>query len=243
MLSTLQNKKSDSYYLFFTALFSVVLVLTNIIGAKLFEGPFNPAQHALTTGILTYPITFLLTDVVSEIWGAKKANMMVYIGFMMSFIMLAIVQLALYVPAHPFWVAPDNPFGYTSTEQYQNAYASVFSVNGKLLFGSMLAFVVAQLLDVRLFHFFRRLTGGKYLWLRNNCSTWISQLADTFIVNSILFYWAFGWDFYTGIQVMITIYFYKMFIALLDTPLIYLAVFSLRKSLGLKSNETLVEAA
>lgn len=243
MLSSLQKHRADSCYLFLTALFSVVLVLTNIIGAKIFEGPFNPVQHALTTGILTYPITFLLTDVVSEIWGAKKANMMVYIGFIMSLVMLAIVQLALYVPAHPFWLTPDNPFGYTTVDQYQNAYSSVFSVNGKLLFGSMLAFVVAQLLDVKLFHFFKRLTHGKYLWLRNNASTWVSQLADTFIVNSILFYWAFGWEFSTGIQVMITIYLYKMFIALVDTPLIYLAVFALRKSFGLNSNESLAESA
>ena len=78
-------------YMILTTLFSVVLVLTNIIGVKLFQGPFNPISHALTTGIITYPVTFLLTDVVSEIWGAKKANTMVIIGFLMSIVMLLFV--------------------------------------------------------------------------------------------------------------------------------------------------------
>ena len=77
----------DQTYLICTTLFSVVLVLTNIIGVKLFQGPFNPSSHALTTGIITYPLTFLITDVVSEIWGLKKANAMVLIGFFMSFVM------------------------------------------------------------------------------------------------------------------------------------------------------------
>ena len=186
-----QKISLDQTYLIFTTLFSVVLVLTNIIGVKLFQGPFNPTVHALTTGIITYPITFLLTDVVSEIWGLKKANAMVLIGFLMSFVMLIFVQIAMYLPAHSYWVAPDNPFGFETVNEYQNAFNSVFSVNSKLLFGSMLAYMVAQLLDVRLYHMWRKLTKGKYLWIRNNGSTSISQLVDTFIVNSILFYWGF----------------------------------------------------
>ena len=228
-----QKISLNQTYLILTTLFSVVLVLTNIIGVKLFQGPFNPTAHALTTGIITYPLTFLLTDVVSEIWGLKKANAMVLIGFLMSFVMLIFVQIALYLPAHPYWVAPDNPFGFEVVGDYQNAFNSVFSVNGKLLFGSMLAYMVAQLLDVRLYHMWRRITKGKYLWIRNNGSTSISQLVDTFIVNSILFYWGFGWEFWQGISVMLTIYFYKLILAVLDTPLIYLSVAMIKKKFDL----------
>ena len=228
-----QKISLEQTYLILTTLFSVVLVLTNIIGVKLFQGPFNPTAHALTTGIITYPITFLLTDVVSEIWGLKKANAMVLIGFLMSFVMLIFVQIAMYLPAHPYWVAPDNPFGFETVNEYQNAFNSVFSVNGKLLFGSMLAYMVAQLLDVRLYHMWRRITKGKYLWIRNNGSTSISQLVDTFIVNSILFYWGFGWEFWQGISVMLTIYFYKLILAVIDTPLIYLSVAMIKKKFGL----------
>lgn len=229
-----EYSRSELTYLVITSLFAVVLVLTNVIGAKLFSGPFDPANHALTTGILTYPITFLLTDLVSEIWGKRRADYMVYIGFVASLLMLGVVQLALWLPPHPYWVAPDNAFGYASPDDYQRGFASVFSVNGKLLFGSMLAYMVAQLLDNRLFHFWRRVTRGRHLWLRNNGSTLISQLVDTAIVNSILFYWAFGWPFWQGVQVMVTIYGYKALLAIIDTPLIYLAVAGLRRFLGLR---------
>jgi len=228
-----QKISLDQTYLICTTLFSVVLVLTNIIGVKLFQGPINPGSHALTTGIITYPLTFLLTDVVSEIWGAKKANTMVLIGFLMSIVMLVFIQIAMYLPAHPYWVANNNPFGFETMNEYQNAFNSVFSVNGKLLFGSMLAYMVAQLLDVRLYHMWKKFTRGKYLWIRNNGSTSISQLVDTFIVNSILFYWGFGWEFWQGISVMLTIYFYKLILAVLDTPLIYLSVAIIKKKFNL----------
>ena len=230
-----QKISLNQTYLVFTTLFSVVLVLTNIIGVKLFQGPLNPSAHALTTGIITYPVTFLLTDVVSEIWGQKKASAMVLIGFLMSIVMLLFVQIAIHLPAHPYWVAPNNPFGFETTSDYQNAFNSVFSVNSKLLFGSMLAYMVAQLLDVKLYHMWRRITKGKYLWIRNNGSTSISQLVDTLIVNSILFYWGFGWEFWQGISVMLTIYCYKLILAALDTPLIYLVVAFIKKKFDLQN--------
>ncbi|MFK7930118.1 MAG: queuosine precursor transporter [Myxococcota bacterium] len=234
----------ERVYLFLAATFAVLLVLTNIIGIKLFYAPayevtstvlfFIPrsdAGFALTTGILTYPLTFLITDVVSEIYGKKRADFMVGLGFAMSLLMLAIGQLAMWVPAHPYWAPPEGGF-YDSVEGYQLAFESIFSLNGYLLLGSMLAYGVAQLIDNWLYHFYKRLTRGKHLWLRNNGSTMVSQLFDTAIVNSILFYGAFGWDFWQGVEVMITIYFYKLMIAALDTPLIYAGVWGLKKMLG-----------
>lgn len=234
MTSSSVAQDKDRVYLFLVCSFVVVLVLTNVIGIKLFSSPLG---HALTTGIITYPLTFLFTDIVSELWGAQKANRMVLLGFLMSLLMLAIISIALYLPPHDYWVpasqgwpSPDQPpFGYRTAAEYQNAYASVFSVNGKLLFGSMLAYMVAQLLDVRLFHFWKRVTKGKYLWLRNNGSTVISQLVDTVIVNSILFYWGFNWPFWQGVEVMLTIYLYKLALALIDTPFIYLGVGYLKR--------------
>ena len=121
--------------------------------------------------------------------------------------------------------------GKSAVEGYQHGFESVFSLQGILLFGSMLAYMVAQLLDVRLYHFWRKVTKGKHLWLRNNGSTMISQLADTAIVNSILFYVGFGMDFTTGLKIMVTIYFYKMMIAAIDTPLIYLGVHYMKRLL------------
>jgi uncharacterized integral membrane protein (TIGR00697 family) len=208
----------------------VVLVLTNVIGIKLSRAPFTP-EFALTTGILTYPLTFLFTDLVSEIYGKKRADFMVVVGFFMSLLMLAIVQLAVFVDPHPYWVPGTGAF-YADVDGYQHAFKSVFALNGILIFGSMLAYLVAQLIDNYLFHFWKNLTKGKHLWLRNNGSTWVSQLFDTLIVNSILFFIGFGMDYATGFKIMATIYVYKLILAALDTPLIYLGVYILKKILA-----------
>ncbi len=220
----------ERVYLVLAAAFVVVLVLTNIIGIKLFRAPFNP-EFALTTGILTYPLTFLITDVVSEVYGKKRADFMVVLGFAMSALMLALVQIAIHVPPHPYWVPPQSPF-YDTVEDYQHAFRSVFALNGVLVFGSMTAYLCAQLTDNWLYHFWKRLTQGKHLWLRNNGSTWISQLVDTAVVNSILFFIGFGMDVPTAVRIMVTIYLYKLALAVLDTPLIYLGVALVRRLIG-----------
>ena len=232
----------ERIYLVLAAAFVTTLVLTNVVGIKLFRSPYDP-EFALTTGILTYPLTFLFTDLVSEIYGKKRADFMVVLGFAMSMLMLAITQLAVAVEPHPYWVAPGGFFadGWTAAagapsqsglEGYQHAFESVFALQGVLLFGSMLAYMLAQLCDNYLYHFFKRLTDGKHLWLRNNGSTFVSQLVDTAVVNSILFYIGFGMEFWGGFWIMVTIYLHKLVLAALDTPLIYLGVWVIHKLLG-----------
>jgi uncharacterized integral membrane protein (TIGR00697 family) len=223
--------RREKIFLVLASAFVVVLVLTNVIGVKLFQAPFNP-EFALTTGILTYPLTFLITDIVSEVYGKKRADFMVAVGFGMSVLMMVILMVAVAVPPHDYWVAPVNPY-YADAAGYQRAYTSVFALNGILLFGSMSAFLCAQLTDNWLFHRLRRLTNGRHLWLRNNGSTWISQLVDTIVVNSILFYIGFGMDFMVGVEIMVTIYLYKVAIAAMDTPFVYLGIWVLGK-LGVK---------
>lgn len=233
----------ERLYLLLATSFSVVLVLTNIIGFKLFQAPFKP-DFALTAGIITYPVTFLITDIVSEVYGKKRADFMVVVGFLMSLLMLGIVQLAVYLAPHPYWVPAEAPFfqdGWTSAagaapgtalEGYQHAFHSVFALNGILLVGSMLAYLCAQLTDNYLFHFWKRLTKGKHLWLRNNGSTMVSQAVDTLVVNSILFFIGFGMDYATGFSIMLTIYLYKLALAVIDTPLIYLGVYVVDRLIG-----------
>jgi uncharacterized integral membrane protein (TIGR00697 family) len=220
------HSRYEKAYLVLSTCFVTVLVLTNVVGVKLFSSPLHE-DFALTTGILTYPLTFLFTDVVSEIYGKKRADFMVLMGFLMSLLMLAITQLAVITPPHPYW-SHAVPF-YDSVEGYQTAFESVFALQGVLLFGSMLAYLVAQLTDNWLYHRLKRFTGGRHLWLRNNGSTWVSQLVDTAIVNSILFYLGFGWAFWVGVGVMVTIYLHKVLLAALDTPLVYLAVWAVRR--------------
>lgn len=210
-------------------LFSVVLVLTNVVGVKLFalfpdgrpawmpgEGPLT-----LTSGIITYPITFLLTDLVSEIWGRRKADYLVLLGFVMSLVMVVIVQGAKVLPPSPFWAMPEQ--GAPDSAAMQHAFAVTFFSPQVLVLASMTAYVVAQLLDVRLYHFWWRLTRGRHLWLRNNGSTLISQLVDTIIVNGIFLRFALDLDWGTIGEVILAVYLCKAVLALVDTPFIYAA--------------------
>ena len=208
----------------------MLLVLTNVIGVKLFQNPLNPSA-ALTAGLITYPLTFLLTDIVSEMYGAKKANDMVYLGFFMSLLMLLVTQVAVALPPHAAWVPPESRF-FDTLADYQQGFASVFALNGTLLFASMSAYLSAQLIDVWLYHFWKRLTKGRHLWLRNNGSTLFSQLVDTFVVGSLFLVWGLGLDWELATSIMVGNYVVKLLIALLDTPLIYLCVWGIQRRLG-----------
>ena len=221
-------------------MFVVVLVLTNIIGVKLFvlfsEGRpgFWPGEGplVLTSGIITYPLTFLLTDLVSEIWGKRRADLMVKYGFAMSFVMLLMVALAKRLPPADFWTNPD--LGITDPAEMQFAFELTFFYPGLLLFSSMLAYLTAQLFDVRLYHFWWRVTGGRWMFVRNNGSTVISQLVDTIIVNSIFLHWGLDMDWPTVWSIIAAVYVCKVILAAVDTPLIYLGRALLRRWLGLE---------
>lgn len=234
--------RSDQTYVVLAATFAVVLVLTNIIGVKLFvlwpdgRPAWFPGSSALTltSGIITYPITFLLTDLVSEFWGRKRANLMVVMGFGMSLLMLGMVKLALALEPSDFWGDADAGLNASAMQQ---AFEVTFKYPGILLGSSMLAYLVAQLFDVRLYHFWWKLTDGKHMWLRNNGSTMISQLVDTIIVNGIFLTWGLGLERAVVIEIIIAVYVCKVILALCDTPLIYLGRSLLAKFFGLQVDD------
>jgi len=231
--------RAEQAYAVLVAAFSVVLVLTNVVGVKLFSFDYfglleNPIT--LTSGIVTYPLTFLFTDVVSELYGRKRADFMVILGFFLSLLMLGIVALVTGLPGSEVWVNRD--LGFNDVEGMQRAFETVFIFPVVLVAASMTAYVTAQLLDNRLFHFWRRVTKGKYLWLRNNGSTVISQFIDTIIVNSIFLGWGMGLSAEVVWSIILANYACKVCLAALDTPLIYLAVHFLRAYLKPKDDSS-----
>ncbi len=238
--STTTPERAHLLYLWYAATFAVVLVLTNIVGTKLFVldlGPLNDLVGrgqplTLTAGIITYPATFWLTDVVSEIWGRRRANAMVVLGFGMSLLMLIVVQIAKALTPSDFYTLPER--GFDTGAAMDNAFGAVFAYPHILLFASMLAYLVAQLFDVRLYHFWWRVTKGRYLWVRNNGSTMISQLVDTIIVNGIFLRFGLGWEWSAVAWVILAVYVCKMLMAWVDTPLIYLGVFATCRFLGIE---------
>ena len=215
--------KIEKAYSLFMVIFITMIVLTNIIGVKLFE--INSVT--LTTGIITYPLTFLITDIVCEVFGKKRASLMVVLGFFASILSLVFINLAVILPGSEVWI--NNSLGYNSVKDMQNAYESVFTLPGFLISASMLAYLVAQLIDVRIFHYLKKVTNEKKLWLRNNLSTMFSQLIDTIIVNSIFLYFGLNLDWDIIFKIIIASYLFKVLIAILDTPLVYIGVYYTKK--------------
>jgi queuosine precursor transporter len=216
---------SERIYLVLAALFITALVVSNLIFQKFFYWDFfGIYTFKISVGILPYPITFLITDIVSEVYGKKKANQMVTVGIFASFFSLLIVLLADAAPA-----MADSPIN-------DQLFTKVFGATAVAVFASMMAYLLAQYFDIQIFHFWKRVTKGKHLWLRNNFSTFVSQFVDTFTVLFLLS--SFGklsWEMFGTL--LLSGFLFKILIAAFDTPFLYAAVFALRKKFGLKGAE------
>ncbi|WBX77196.1 queuosine precursor transporter [Tenacibaculum ovolyticum] len=220
-----QNSQAQLIYLILAALFIASLVTSNLIFQKFFYWePFNLYRFEISVGILPYPITFLITDILSEVYGKKKANQVVIAGIFASFFSMLIILIADYVPA-----LNSSPIDNTT-------FSKVFGLSPLAVLASMLAYLFAQFIDIRIFHFWKHLTKGKHLWLRNNFSTFFSQFIDTFTVLFLLCsFKILPWNIFTGL--LISGFLFKIIVAAFDTPILYLIVFLFRKKFNLKIGE------
>ncbi|GAA4274012.1 queuosine precursor transporter [Aquimarina gracilis] len=209
-------------YLILGALFISSLVASNLIFQKFFSWDFlGIYTFEISVGILPYPITFLITDIISEIFGKRKANQIVTAGIFASFFSLIIVSVSAAVPATSWSPINDETFD------------KVFGATVIAVFASMMAYLFAQYIDIQIFHFWKRITKGKHLWLRNNFSTFSSQFIDTLTVllllcsADIIEWERFGVLLLNG-------FLFKVLVAALDTPILYVAVYFLRRRFNLK---------
>lgn len=225
-----QQQLAAKIYLYLAALFITSLVVSNLIFQKFFYWyPFDGTVlgsrlFELSVGILPYPITFLITDLISEIYGKRAANRVVTAGIFASFFSMGILLVSDFVPAMESSPVDDATF------------TKVFSLSPLAVLASMIAYLLAQFVDIRIYHFWKKLTKGKMLWLRNNFSTFASQFLDTFSV--ILLLSIFGilpWDLFYGL--VLSGFIFKVLVAALDTPLLYLFVWMFRKKFGLALGE------
>jgi len=225
------NKKdyllAQRIYLILAALFISSLVVSNLIFQKFFHWDFfGIYTFEISVGILPYPITFLITDIISEIYGKKKAHQVVTAGIFASFFSLLIVFVSSAVPATE-WSPIDNIL-----------FNKVFGATAVAVFASMMAYLLAQYIDISIFHFWKRVTKGKHLWIRNNFSTFLSQFVDTFTV--LLLLCSFGkieWPLF--IPLLLSGFLFKVLIAAIDTPFLYAFVFLFRKRFNLQRGEEL----
>jgi uncharacterized integral membrane protein (TIGR00697 family) len=232
--------KRDLLFLGLTAIFLTSLIMGNIIGTTKFVTLFsitvpnwalglvpelvrNGSTYSMIipVGLLAFPATFLATDLISELFGRKKAQLVVWIGFFMNMFMILIMTINYYLP---------NAFGISGGLQlFDGVYG--FMIGNTI--ASMVAYLTAQTIDVRLFHFWKEFTKGKHLWLRNNASTMVSQMVDTVAILFILYYAGnLGENVNTLGALFILIinsYLFKFIAAALDTPLFYAGVYWLKE--------------
>jgi len=230
-LMTLKDKlAAQRIYLLLGALFITSLVVSNLIFQKFFYWyPFNieifgTKLFEISVGILPYPITFLITDLISEIYGKRKANQVVVAGIFASLFSVLIIYVANTVPATDWSPVNDGVF------------TDVFGRTILAVGASMMAYLLAQFFDIQIYHFWKRLTKGKHLWLRNNFSTFLSQFVDTFTVLLLLCSFdVIDWSRFNGL--LVAGFLFKVLIAAFDTPFLYLGVYLFRKRFKLKVNE------
>lgn len=184
-----------------TTVLAALVVIANIIASKIvILGPLT-----VPAGILVYSATFLITDLLSEIWGKKEAHQAVWAGFYANIILVVSVWIAVAWQSAPFAI------------EFSEKFAEVLRLTPRIVLGSIIAYLASQHHDVWAFHFWKRKTGGKHLWLRNNASTAVSQLIDTVVFVTIAFAGIFP-----IVPLIIGVYVAKVAIAFIDTPFMYM---------------------
>lgn len=222
-----RNKQARFLYLLLAGIFISLIVSSNLIFLKFFEWtPVGSFTFVLSVGLIPYPLTFLVTDLISEFYGKEKASDVVKVGLVCALLIMGLTLLADAIPAREGSPVNDETFH------------SVFGLTAAAVTASMIAYLFAQLIDIRIFHFWKKKTQGKKLWVRNNLSTIPSQLVDSFAVITLLC--SFGgipWDQYW--LTVSSLFIFKMLIALADTPLFYLFTYLIKRHFGLKEMEEL----
>ena len=193
--------------LLFSGLFCACLVAADVLAAKILHiGPIS-----VPAGVFAYCITFVCADVINEIWGRRCANMVVLAGFLGLVCTFLLIQLALWCPAAPFW-------------NQEDAFRGILGVTPRIIAASLVAYLFSQFYDVWLYTLLRDRMQGRRLWLRNNVATILSQLIDSVVFIIIAFYDVMPvWPLISGQWAV------KVVLALCDTPLVYGALWCIRR--------------
>ena len=238
------RERRERVFIALAGVFLCAMTLLNVVGITRFVqlGPMS-----LAVGVLPYPITFLVTDLISELYGRARANYLVTVGLCLNAFILLCLWLGNLLPGvdptqQPPWqtlqlaeaiALPSGELTATSVD----LFALIYACTSGAVVASMLAYMAAQYCDVQLFHFFKRLTNGRHLWLRNNASTMISQAVDSVVVIGVTFGAAFLSGSLTAHAIAVLLlsnYFFKVVAALLDTLPFYFLTARLQRYLQLE---------
>jgi len=250
MIHTIIKNRPTRLFLILAGFFITNALIAEFIGVKIFSLEstlgWNPAaiglfgnkySFNLTCGVLLWPVVFVMTDIINEYYGTKGVKFLSWLTIGLIAFGFIMVFGAIQTAPNSWWITSKKVAG---IENMNTAYNAVFGQGLGIIIASMTAFLVAQLVDVLVFHKIKKVTGERKIWLRATGSTVISQLIDSFIVLLIAFYfypkWVPGqgepWPFDQIIAICIVNYIYKFSMAILLTPVIYLVHARIEKYLG-----------
>lgn len=243
MLNHFLKDKPAKLFIFFTAFFVANALIAECIGGKIFSLESTFGQHplnltlfgekglglSLTCGVILWPLELVITDIINDFYGPKAVRRISYIA--VTFIAYAFIMFygAMSLPAAGFWPGSQVNNGVPNMNA---AFNSVFGQGMWIIVGSLIAFLVSQVIDVTVFHQIKKRTGEKKIWLRATGSTLVSQLVDSFIVLFIAFYIGQGWSIQRVLAICLVNYAYKFVVAILLTPVIYLVHNAITKYVG-----------
>ncbi len=233
--------RPEKLFVVCTAIFLTALVVAEATAGKLFTVLDLPSPLELfgesfgsvvmTAGVIAFPITFIVTDLINEYYGKAGIRFVTYVGVAMIVFEFVLLQIAMAVPAASF-----SPVSGA-------AFDEVFGASTWIIVGSIVAYLVGQLVDIALFHWLRDLTGGRMLWLRATGSTLGSQFLDTFVVLFVAFYLSGQMTIQTVLAVTLFNYAYKFSVAVAITPVIYAAHWAMDRYLGSAQAERMIATA
>jgi len=239
------NDRAKRLYVILAGFFIANALIAELIGVKIFSLEqslsFNPIdltffgiEHLsfnLTCGVLLWPVVFIMTDIINEYYGTRGVKFLSYLtvglisyAFIVFFVGVRLVPADFWPTSHILSVwSPDKQAEVRSkVGDYNYAFSLVFGQGTWIIIGSLVAFLVGQILDVFIFHKIKKMTGEKLIWLRSTGSTLVSQFVDSFVVLFIAFYIGAGWDIKLVLAIGLINYLYKFSVAIILTPLIYL---------------------
>ncbi|QEC65946.1 queuosine precursor transporter [Panacibacter ginsenosidivorans] len=254
MIHNILKDKPTKLFLGFTAFFVANALIAECIGTKIFslEKIFGMQPSGftlfgqsglsfnLTCGVLLWPLEFVMTDIVNEYYGPKAVRRISYTAVILISYAFLMFYGAIHVPAADFWISTNTSKG---IPDMQNAFNGIFGQGMWIIFGSLVAFLVSQIVDVTVFHRIKKVTGEKKVWLRATGSTLVSQLIDSFIVLSIAFKLGSNWTWPMIFAVGTMNYIYKFTVAIILTPAIYFVEQRIEKYLGKETAHKMKRAA
>ena len=243
MVNNILKDKATKLFVIISSFFVANALIAECIGGKIFSLEkvfgFNPSDFSLfgqdhlafnlTCGVLLWPLEFVITDIVNEYYGPKAVRRISYTAVALIGYAFLMFYLAIHIPPADFWITSGVESG---VPNMPNAFNSIFGQGMWIIFGSLVAFLVSQVVDVTVFHKIKKVTGEKKVWLRATGSTLISQLVDSFIVLFIAFKLGKGWSWQLVLAICLVNYAYKFTMAIILTPLIYFVENRIDKYLG-----------